>query len=485
MISLIQRKTNLINLNLLLENEKDNICGALKKDLNKNFFESYYLEIRQVQHDIQYHLDNIDYWINEKIFINPFRYLTLFLTGNANAVIEYKPRGKVLIIGAWNYPINLCLQPLVGSISAGNQTSVVFPAKEYTPETSNLMIKLFKKYFNHDKSVCAIIGGKNNVIIELQKKWDYIFYTGSLNVGKQIYSEAAKKLTPITLELGGKSPCIVEEQYNMKLLVKRIVWGKLVNCGQTCISPDYFLVDKKYGDKFVKLLINTIKEFYGNKIDLSKDYGRIVNNVAFDRLTNIINNGKNNIIYGGNINKDKLYIQPTIINFKTDKEKFLNSLSMKAEIFGPILPIYYYENKAEINKILEINPEPLVTYLFCKDTDFLDNFRTGSLIINDTLIQMASPLPFGGIGNSGIGQYHGKYSFELFSYKRPKLIRKTYGEIAVRFPPYNILWKKRMIAISQKIFSFRYLNKLYYILKNNWICIFLLLMFYKKLYIFN
>lgn len=483
-IEIQKRKKTLHILNKLLENEKDSICMALYQDLHKPNFESYYLEIKQVQHDIQTHLDNLDSWTTKSIFIHPIKYLTIFLTGYGKAKIEYKPRGNVLIIGAWNYPINLTLQPLVGSISAGNISTVVFPSLKYTEHTSKLMITLFEKYFKNNNSIHATIGGKENITNILQQKWDFIFYTGSSTVGKIIYQKASKNITPVVLELGGKSPCIIDKQYNMDLLIKRILWGKLTNCGQTCICPDYFLVDEKFGNEFIKLLIKYIKYFYGSNIEKSKDYGRIVNNKAFKRLLNIIEQDIDYVEYGGNHNEKELFIEPTIINFKNDKEGFLNSFSMKDEIFGPIIPVYYFKNENEINSIINKYPEPLVAYLFfSKWKNIESNIKAGSIVINDTLIQMNSPLPFGGIGKSGIGKYHGKYSFDIFSYQRSKLIRYNFGEIPARFPPYDIYWKQILLKISQLTISVKYIDIFYWISKNLLICLLYFKLAYLLLYI--
>jgi aldehyde dehydrogenase (NAD+) len=478
-INIETRKKNLQTLNSLLEKEKESICKALYLDLHKPNFESYYLEIKQVQHDIQTHLDNLDKWLKQDIFIHPIKYLTISLTGYGKAEIEHKPRGNVLIIGAWNYPINLSLQPLVGSISAGNISTVVFPSLKYTKHTSNLMMTLFDKYFKNNSSVYTTIGGKENINNLLQKKWDFIFYTGSSSVGKIIYQKASQNLTPVVLELGGKSPCIIDKQYNMDLLIKRLLWGKLTNCGQTCICPDYFLVDEKFGNEFIKLLIQYIKCFYGNNIKQTKDYGRIVNNRAFKRLLNIIEQDIDYIEYGGNYDEKELFIEPTIINFKDDKEAFFKSFSMKDEIFGPIIPIYYFKNENEIYNIIEKYSEPLVAYLFTKKWKNIEsNIKAGTIVINDTLIQMNSPLPFGGIGKSGIGKYHGKYSFDVFSYQRSKLIRYNFGEIPARFPPYGIYWKKMLLKISQLTISVKYIDIFYWLSKNLLIC----LLYFKLVY---
>ena len=476
-MDIFKRKKCLLILKNLLNIEKNKICEALYKDLHKPYFESYYLEINQVEHELQYHIDNFEDWINKELFINPFKYLTLSLTGYGRTIIENRPRGNCLIIGTWNYPITLSLKHLIGSISAGNKTTLVFPEKEYTKYTTELLVNLFNIYFKNIDSIKVEVGGKNNITKILEKKWDFIFYTGSSNVGKIIYKKASETLTPVLLELGGKSPCIVEKQYNMDLLIKRILWGKLTNCGQTCISPDYFLINKNYGNEFIKLLIKNIEDFYGKNIDLNEDYGRIVNNKAFDRLTDIINTDKIFIEYGGKYKKDILFIEPTIINFKDNKKKFLESKSMEGEIFGPIIPIYYFETYNEVNEIISLNNDPLVCYVFSDNKNILsENIRSGSLVYNDTLMQMSSPLPFGGIGKSGIGRYHWKNTFEAFSYQRSKLIRYNVGEfLLARFPPYNIYWKQRLLNLIQKVHSFKKINKICIFLKK----ILIIFIFYK------
>ena len=465
-MEIAERRDALLILQKLLKNEKNKICNALKKDLHKPYFESYYLEINSVEHELQYHIDNFENWINEELFINPFRYVTLFFTGYARSIIENKPRGNCLIIGAWNYPIELSLKPLIGSISAGNNTTIVFPDLNYTKHTSFLLVTLFNKYFEKIDNINVKIGGKESVTELLKNKWDFIFYTGSPNVGKIIYKKAAEELTPIVLELGGKSPCIVEKQNNMDLMVKRIIWGKFANCGQTCISPDYFLVNENIGDNFIELVKKNLEEFYGSNIIQNDDYGRIVNIGAQKRIVNIINSDKKYIAYGGQYNNDKLFIQPTILNFKKDKKNFINSKCMENEIFGPIIPIYYFKTYQEVNEIIKLNNDPLVCYIFSGEKDILNkDIRSGSIVFNDTLMQMASPLPFGGIGNSGIGKYHGKSTFDIFSYQQSKLIRYNFGEfILARFPPYDVYWKKLLLNISQKVISYKIFNKLKYLL---------------------
>lgn len=482
-----ERKRCLLILKKLLNKEKNKICDALFKDLHKPYFESYYLEINQVEHELQYHLDNFENWIIEEITINPIRYLTLSLTGYGRTIIENKPRGECLIIGAWNYPIELSLKPLIGSISAGNNTTLVFPDLEYTKHTSILLINLFNEYFRNIEYINVRLGGKDNVTELLNKKWDLIFFTGSTHVGRIIYKKASENLTPVILELGGKSPCIVDRQYNMDLLVKRILWGKLANCGQTCVSPDYFLVNENLGEEFIKLLKKTIDDFYGQNIFSSKDYGRIVNKKAYDRIINLINNDKQYIVYGGNHDSNSLFIEPTIINFKRNKEEFLISKSMEDEIFGPIIPIYYYNSYKEVNDIVKLHNDPLVCYIFSNKKDIIDkNIRSGTIVYNDTLMQMSSPLPFGGIGSSGIGKYHGKNTFDIFSYQQSKLIRYNFGEnVLARFPPYNIYWKELILSMTQKVYSHKKMNKILSIFKYLLIVYFIQKIYFNKNIFFN
>ena len=462
------RKKILYTLKNLLDENKDKIINTLWNDLHKPPFETEFMEINQVIHEINVHLDNLDNWIIEKKFINPLQYINISSTGLNSAYIENRALGKVLIIGAWNYPVNLSLLPLIGAISGGNFVTIMFPSLNYTKYTSNLMVALFNKYFKTSPYIQAKIGGRDNITNILKLKWDKIFYTGSSQVGKIIYQKASETLTPVVLELGGKSPCIVDSSVN-DLLVKRIVWGKFTNAGQTCICPDYFLVKSDFGEKFIEKLIQTIQEFYGefeHLIKHSPDFGRIVNIKAYDRLQNILIEDKSNLVYGGKTDKKNLYISPTILNFKNNTEQFLNSASMREEIFGPIIPIYYYDTEDDVQNILIKYKNPLTAYLFCKDPHSIgDTINSGSMVINDTLIQLNSPLPFGGIGKSGMGSYHGKYSFNEFTYKKSVLTKYNWGELELRFPPYNIKWKKVMRQFSNLYIS----NKS--IVKHSMICI--------------
>lgn len=408
------------------------------------------MEILQIENEIKYHLDYFESWLVESKWISPFKNMSLFFSGMGQSYIQKKPFGNVLIIGAWNYPLNLSLMPLIGAISAGNKAMVILPDINYTHHTTNLLLKLFN-ISDLNKYVIFISGGEKNVKKMLKYKWDLIFYTGSKNVGKFIYESAASQLTPTILELGGKSPCIIDEEIN-ELLVKRIVWGKLTNSGQTCIAPDYFLVKECVKNKFIKMLVKTITEFYGTDPQQSNNYGRIVNSKSLYRLKNIIETDKRFLFYGGKVDTTNLYIEPTIIDFNNDKISFYKSACMADEIFGPIFPIYSYNNVYETIEVINKYKNPLTAYLFCKNPKRLLEFiQSGSIVINDTLMQMNTSTPFGGIGNSGIGNYHGKYSFDSFTYQKSILKRYKYGEIHLRFPPYTITKYDQLSLFSKYI----------------------------------
>ena len=442
------RRNILNSLKNMISQNQEELIDDLYFDLHKPKFEVKHMEIFPILNEIDYHLEHFESWLEEKKSINPLNYLSLVLSSTNKCTIKRLPFGKVLIIGAWNYPLNLSIIPLIGAISAGNTVMLVLPDLDYTHHTSNKLYNLFNSYFPNSEYLTVSYGGKSKLDIILKYKWDLIFYTGSQRVGKIMYSKAAEQLTPIVLELGGKSPCIIESDIN-KLLIKRLVWGKLTNAGQTCIAPDYILVNEKYGEKILKEIKNTIIEFYGDNQFKSKDLSRIVNKSNFNRLKNILDIDKNYIYYGGNSAEDNLYIQPTILDFRSNLLGFLESESMKNEIFGPIIPIFQYQSINNIITILEKHPTPLTAYLFGNNTKKYEHLiKSGSLVYNDTLMQMNTPLPFGGVGTSGMGNYHGKYTFDTFTYQKSILERGKYGEISLRFPPYNNCYK---LSLMEKL----------------------------------
>ena len=408
-----------------IKNNESKIYEALKQDLNKHEFESFLSEILLVQKEIKLFIRKLKNWSKKK------RVKGSILNFPSQNYLIPEPYGNVLIITPWNYPFQLSLTPLIGAIAAGN--AVVIKPSELAPATSKILKELIDSVF--PQNMANVIEGDADIAkYLLEKKWDYIFFTGSTRIGKIIAEKAAKNLTPITLELGGKSPCIVDSGVDLEKVAKRIVSGKFVNCGQTCIAPDYIVVNQHVKSDLISAIKENIIRTFGNSPIESESYGRIINTNNLIRLQNIL---KNQVIeFGGKINLNKLFIEPTII---VDPE--INSEIMNEEIFGPILPILSYENESEIKNILDINPTPLAFYIFSKNQTFIDNLiennKFGGCVVNDTLIHYINPnLPFGGIGDSGMGAYRGKFSFDTFSHLKPVLRKKDMIDIPFRYGPY-------------------------------------------------
>ena len=432
-VKFIKENSNSVNnriqiLNSLFISIKQNeskIYDALKEDLNKHEFESFLSEILLVKKEIKLFVRKLKNWSKKR------KVKGSILNFPSHTYLIPEPYGNVLIITPWNYPFQLSLTPLIGAIAAGN--AVVIKPSELAPATSKVLKELIDSVF--PQNMANVIEGDADIAkYLLEKKWDYIFFTGSTRIGKIIAEKAAKNLTPITLELGGKSPCIVDSGVDLDKVAKRIVSGKFVNCGQTCIAPDYIIVNQHVKSDLISAIKENIIRTFGNSPIESESYGRIINTNNLIRLQNIL---KNQVIeFGGNINLNKLFIEPTII---VDPE--INSEIMNEEIFGPILPILSYENESEIKNILNINPTPLAFYIFSKNQTFIDNLiennKFGGCVVNDTLIHYINPnLPFGGIGDSGMGAYRGKFSFDTFSHLKPVLRKKNMIDIPFRYGPY-------------------------------------------------
>lgn len=427
-INVDYRIKNLKKLNDIIKKNEDKILNELKKDLGKSNFEGYVTEVGILYDDINFHIKNVKKWSSEEKRKSPIVYYP------SKSYIYKEPYGVTLIIGPFNYPFQLVIAPLIGAISAGN-TAIIKPS-ENSRNIALLLEKLINENFPEEYlRVVNPLGGKETVSLLLDKPFDYIFFTGSVRVGKLVMQKAAQHLTPVTLELGGKSPCIVDSDAKLKLAAKRIVWGKFLNAGQTCVAPDYLCVHKSVKDELLKLIINEIRIQFGENVRNSEDYPRIVNKSSLERLSGYLNDGK--IYYGGNIDEDNLYMEPTLI-IKPD----LNSHLMSDEIFGPILPILVYEDLDNVIKFINHREKPLALYYFSESKKkikyVLTSTTSGGVTINDTIIHVANPnLPFGGVGNSGVGKYHGKESFETFTHNKSVMKRGTFIEFNIRFAPYK------------------------------------------------
>src|SRR5690625_1770060 len=417
------RKKQLHKLKNMLRQHEEDIYKALEKDLNKSKHETLTTELGILYTEINFTLKHLKQWIKPKRAAAPMTH-----KGTAN-YIYYEPYGVTLIISPWNYPLQLAIAPAIGAIAAGN--TVILKPSELTPHTSGLLNKLITETF--DPNVFTVIeGGKDISQQLLQERFDYIFFTGSTHVGKIVMEKASKHLTPVTLELGGKSPAIVDEDCNISLTAKRIVWGKFTNAGQTCVAPDYVYVHENIYNKLLKAIQKHIFSLYGKRPLKNKDYVKIINEKHFERLTNLLHQG--HIIHGGQMLRDELKIEPTIIENVSWEDPI-----MQEEIFGPIMPILPFNNLSDVVSILQEKEKPLALYYFGQSKQkaeyVINTLSFGGGCINDTLYHLANPhLPFGGIGHSGMGSYHGKYSFKTCSHQKSMLKQTNIFDLPVRYP---------------------------------------------------
>jgi aldehyde dehydrogenase (NAD+) len=415
----------------LIERQRE-IAAAVHHDFMKSAAETFLTETGYLRSEIRFALKHITSWMK------PSRVSIPLIYQPSKASFFPEPYGVVLIIGAWNYPFNLCLAPLISAIAAGN-CAVIKPS-EHAPHSSALMAEGLSHYL--DQSAIRVIeGGEQESRALLAERFGYIFFTGSRFVGREVMHAAARHLTPLTLELGGKCPCIVEESCDVRVAARRIVWAKFLNGGQTCLAPDYVLVHEKREAELLAFMREAITGFYGDDPRLSPDYPRIVNMEQFQRLEKLL--AGSSVWSGGKSDPVERYIAPTILRGVTP-----TSTVMQSEIFGPLLPVIAYGELSEALDIIRGVDEPLALYLFSSDTNVQDrvvrNSRSGGVCINDLLFQAAiSRLPFGGLGSSGFGAYHGKSGFDTFSYQRSVLCRSLYPDPGLRYPPYS--WGKFML----------------------------------------
>lgn len=423
--------------NAIIEYE-DEISSALNKDLGKSKIEAYASEIGFCLHEISNTIKNLKKWAKRKK-VGTNRNLFPF----GKSIILKEPFGTVLIIGPWNYPFTLIISPLIGAISAGN--CVTIKPSEISVHTSMVVQKMIAKNFKKEY-IQVVPGNAKKTQQLLKEKFDYIFFTGSKSVGKIVMEAASKNITPLTLELGGKSPCIVDKECSLDKAAKRIAFGKFLNAGQTCVAPDYLLVHKDIKDNFIKKLKETIDKFYGKDASKSKDYGRIINLKHFSRLKSYLDD-VSIVSMSGQPNEKKLFFPPTIV------DQCENSKIMEEEIFGPILPIIEYSNQDEAVNFINSKAKPLALYIFSNNTNFqnfiLQRTSSGGVCINDTIFNLVNDnLPFGGVGSSGFGRYHGQASFDTFSNTK-SVFKNTVLFNIPYFPPYN----KYALPIIKKIFK--------------------------------
>lgn len=431
------RKQQLVNLKETIKKYEKEITEALKLDLNKSEFEAYATEIGIVLDSITHMVKNIDEWAKPITAKTPVQ----FQPGKSYVVRE--PYGVVLIIGPFNYPFQLVMEPLLGAIIGGN-TAIIKPS-EATVHTTKIIKKIIEETFE-ENYVRVVEGEKEEVEALIHASFDFIFFTGSVSTGKVIMRAAAERLTPIVLELGGKSPAIVDQTANLQVAAKRIVWGKFTNNGQTCVAPDYILVHSSVYKKFIKILKQTITAFYGENPQQSDDYGRIIHTRHFDKLKAILDADAERVTFGGIVNREDLYIAPTIIEGADWDSKV-----MEDEIFGPILPIMAYNDLANAIHAIRRLPKPLAAYLFTENDNareyFLEELPFGGGCINDIMAHVGNThLPFGGVGPSGMGAYHGQASFECFTHQKAILQRSTKLATNILFPPY-----KQKVKLIRKV----------------------------------
>lgn len=413
--------------NVVMKYEKE-IEISIKEDLGREEKSTYFIETAPFLLELDYIIKNLKKWAKAKKVSSTIAFL------GYESKIEYSPYGIALVISPWNYPLMLSLGPLIGAISAGN--CVILKPSEYCPKTSALIKKIVNEVF--PKEIAEVVLGDYHKVTELiNLKMDYIFFTGSTSIGQIIMESAAKHLTPVSLELGGKSPCIFEKTADMEIGIKRLIWGKTINAGQTCIAPDYLLIEENMLEKFIKNFKKYTEEFFTEEPIKYENYQPIINEKNFERIVKYLDN--QNIIFGGKYDKENLKIEPTLI-----LNPSFDSPIMQEELFAPILPIITYKNKNEIYKIIEKNPTPLSIYIFSKNKDFqnelIKNISFGGCTINATIFHTANfYLPFGGVGKSGIGNYHGKYSFETFSHKKSTFKGTDIIDNISKYPPYKYL----------------------------------------------
>lgn len=424
------RIMQLKQLKLMIKEYTDQLINALKKDLGKPEHEAFNSELALLLAEIDYSVKNLNSWMKNKLVHVPI------INTPSKGSYYLSPFGTVLIIGTWNYPVLLLLQPLISALAAGN--CVVLKPSEYAVSTNEVIVRAIGKYFD-PKVVSCISGGAQQTMTAIENgNPDMVFFTGGTDIGRNIMRLCSDQLIPVVLELGGCCPCIVDSETNLKIAARRIAFGKFFNAGQTCVAPNTCYVSSKIRDEFISEMSRTLKEFYGNDPVESPYFARIISEKHFSRLETLLHRMGGMVIAGGNFRKDILYISPTLVLID-----YLKSSIISEEIFGPILPVTFYDDLDELLIKLRRMSSPLVVYLFSSNKSIVAKVRkrtvSGSFCVNSTLhIMMCGELPFGGVGKSGMGRYHGKSGFESFSYKRAEFYKSMFPDLKFLYPPYNV-----------------------------------------------
>jgi aldehyde dehydrogenase (NAD+) len=422
----------------LLRLEAGTLTEAMASDLGKPELEGWLTDVAAVGRDIEDILRHVGEWAAPRHVGVPWT----LQPGRARIIPE--PLGAVLVIGPWNYPVRCVVLPLAFALAAGN-TSAVKPS-ELAPETSTALANLLPSYVD-EQAVAVVEGGPETAEGLLQQRWDHIFFTGGGQVGRLVMTAAARHLTPVTLELGGKNPAIVDHSVDIRVVARRIVWGKFLNAGQTCVAPDFVLVDRRVEEELLVALVDQVEDFYGRDPRLSPAYGRVVNEAHMGRLLSLLASTGGRLVAGGGSCASERYLAPTVL-----ADLGWDDPVMKEEIFGPVLPVLHYEDIDEALFALKERDKPLALYLYSGDAELvrrvIDGSSSGSVCVNHNAVQLAVPgLPFGGVGASGMGAYHGRAGFETFSHAKPVFHRPQWGELAVMYPPYTHLkrWVLRKV----------------------------------------
>ncbi|DAZ94194.1 TPA: hypothetical protein N0F65_000421 [Lagenidium giganteum] len=425
------------------------IKEALWKDLRKHSLEAHVHELSVVLHEVQTHLDYFEDWAQ------PERVGTNLLNLPGSSYVYKDPLGVVCIIGTWNYPFQVLFTPLVGALSAGNCALLRLPGDDTCVHVIEVMKNLLDKYMDK-QFVRYVHGGVEATQATLDQKFDLIFCTSGPFLGKIVAQAAAKTLTPVVLELGGKSPVIVHKDCDLDVTARRIAWAAFANAGQTCIRADYVLVDSSVGDELVKRISDNVRAFYGENPEESDCLGRLINPKSFDRVSGLLEQDRKYVVSGGNSNAKIRYIEPTVLSFKKDLAAFQSSAVMSEEIFGPLLPVCYFDDVSQAIDHVNANPKPLSLYIFTRSNSFRDRILTstssGGVTVNDCLVHASnSNLPFGGVGNSGHGAYHGKLTFDVFTHHKSVLVKSFALDVKERYAPYTPFAERLMLFLLKPV----------------------------------